>query len=225
MSMLNNSQKSQRLLKNLAISHCVCENHHRGDTHHWGMQDFACHFLWSVLLTDILLFTHMWKKASWIKTTWWDQPSETLLPQGWELDQWGKGFLFTNIKRARLGWVAKWSPSLLPQLVCCPSSALHPNLPLAVMGRRQDTQPAWLAELVPQEKWEDDSQQGHSSLLSLCPTAPNNCLLRPGLVLDLTSLTAFPHASFLICIINHTSTGCWWKCTQHPIMKVTHAKP
>jgi len=63
-------------------------------------------------------------------------------------------------------------------------------------------------------------QQGHS-----CPPTlwaqQAFALLYPGTSPYLPA--ALSHASFLVCIMHPTSTEWWWKCTRHPIMKVTHA--
>jgi len=84
-------------------------------------------------------------------------------------------------------------------------------------------QPAWLAEAVPQEKLAGESQQGHS-----CPPIPVTSWSQQLLALPRPGTSSYlpadcSHASFLGCIINHASTDWWWKCTEHPIMKVTHA--
>lgn len=99
--------------------------------------------------------------------TCWDQPNETLLPQGWGLNQRGKSFSFHRNERGRDR--AGLENQVVTQLaasvgvVSCksPSSALHPNPPSAVGRRWQDVQPACLAEAMLQDKLAGEWQQGH----------------------------------------------------------------
>lgn len=124
----------------------------------------------------------------------------------------GKSFSFHKNERGRdrAGLESQVVTQLAASVgvVSClsPSAALHPNPPSAVVGWWQHMQPAWLAEAVPQEKLTGESQHGHS-----CPPIPVAYCPQQELALPRPQTSSylpadFSHASFVVCIINHTST-------------------